>query len=277
MFANTEAFSGFAVDDIDAAREFYGETLGLQTSTEHGLMTLHLAGGRPTLVYPKPEPHAGRLHDPQLQGRRRSRRRRRARRTRRGARALRRHGAGRARHHARRRPVHRLVQGPRRQRARGAAGPIGRDGRGGRQPKRLKWLSPPAARRSAETARRRAAARSRARRAPSVSSRRPWRCTFSASQSWIGATSPRRRSSSRGPMLGLDRLPQLRGDQAAERVAREVAEAAGAPVHVLQAAERVRADLDAEQAPHPVAPRARQVGDGERRPRSARARARSAG
>ena len=54
MFADTKAFSGFAVDDIDTAREFYGNTLGLKTSVEYGLMTLHLAGGRPTLVYPKP-------------------------------------------------------------------------------------------------------------------------------------------------------------------------------------------------------------------------------
>jgi catechol 2,3-dioxygenase-like lactoylglutathione lyase family enzyme len=55
MFANTKAFSGFAVDDVEKAREFYGETLGLKTSEEHGLMTLHLAGDRPTLVYPKPD------------------------------------------------------------------------------------------------------------------------------------------------------------------------------------------------------------------------------
>jgi catechol 2,3-dioxygenase-like lactoylglutathione lyase family enzyme len=54
MFANTKAFSGFAVDDVEKAREFYGETLGLETSEEHGLLTLHLAGDRPTLVYPKP-------------------------------------------------------------------------------------------------------------------------------------------------------------------------------------------------------------------------------
>ena len=53
MFAETKAFSGFAVDDLNAAREFYGETLGLKTSEEHGLMTLHLAGDRDTLVYPK--------------------------------------------------------------------------------------------------------------------------------------------------------------------------------------------------------------------------------
>jgi catechol 2,3-dioxygenase-like lactoylglutathione lyase family enzyme len=55
MFANTKAFSGFAVDDVPKAREFYGETLGLRTSEEHGLLTLHLAGDRDTLVYPKPD------------------------------------------------------------------------------------------------------------------------------------------------------------------------------------------------------------------------------
>jgi catechol 2,3-dioxygenase-like lactoylglutathione lyase family enzyme len=55
MFANTKAFSGFAVDDVPKAREFYGETLGLKTSEEHGLLTLHLAGDRPTIVYPKPD------------------------------------------------------------------------------------------------------------------------------------------------------------------------------------------------------------------------------
>ncbi len=55
MFANTKAFSGFAVDDLEQARQFYGETLGLKTSEEYGLMTLHLAGDRDTLVYPKPD------------------------------------------------------------------------------------------------------------------------------------------------------------------------------------------------------------------------------
>ena len=55
MLADSRAFSGFAVDDLERAREFYGDTLGLRTSEEHGLMTLHLAGDRPTLVYPKPD------------------------------------------------------------------------------------------------------------------------------------------------------------------------------------------------------------------------------
>jgi catechol 2,3-dioxygenase-like lactoylglutathione lyase family enzyme len=54
MFTNTKAFSGFAVDDLERAREFYAQTLGLKTSEEHGLLTLHLAGDRDTLVYPKP-------------------------------------------------------------------------------------------------------------------------------------------------------------------------------------------------------------------------------
>jgi catechol 2,3-dioxygenase-like lactoylglutathione lyase family enzyme len=55
MFAQTKAFSGFAVDDVKKAREFYGETLGLKTTEQYGLMTLHLAGDRDTLVYPKPD------------------------------------------------------------------------------------------------------------------------------------------------------------------------------------------------------------------------------
>jgi catechol 2,3-dioxygenase-like lactoylglutathione lyase family enzyme len=57
MFANTKAFSGFAVDDVQKAREFYGETLGLKTSTldEPGLLSLHIAGDRDTLIYPKPD------------------------------------------------------------------------------------------------------------------------------------------------------------------------------------------------------------------------------
>jgi len=55
MFADTKAFSGFAVDDIEKAREFYGQTLGLRTSEQHGLMTLHIAGDRDTIVYPKPD------------------------------------------------------------------------------------------------------------------------------------------------------------------------------------------------------------------------------
>jgi catechol 2,3-dioxygenase-like lactoylglutathione lyase family enzyme len=55
MFENAKAFSSFAVDDLQKAQEFYGGTLGLRTSEEEGLLTLHLAGERDTLIYPKPD------------------------------------------------------------------------------------------------------------------------------------------------------------------------------------------------------------------------------
>ncbi len=58
MFANTKATNGFAVDDIEAAKKFYGETLGLGfkvMSEEFGVASIQLAGGRDTLVYAKPD------------------------------------------------------------------------------------------------------------------------------------------------------------------------------------------------------------------------------
>jgi predicted enzyme related to lactoylglutathione lyase len=55
MFGNTKAFSGFAVDDIGKAKQFYSETLGLEVTEENDLLTLHIAGDRPILVYPKPD------------------------------------------------------------------------------------------------------------------------------------------------------------------------------------------------------------------------------
>ena len=53
MLGNTKAFSGFSVNDIDAAKRFYGETLGLDVSENDAGLTLHIAGDRPILVYPK--------------------------------------------------------------------------------------------------------------------------------------------------------------------------------------------------------------------------------
>ncbi|HVC42899.1 MAG TPA: VOC family protein [Candidatus Saccharimonadales bacterium] len=55
LLRNSKAFSGFAVNDLDKARAFYGETLGLNTSAQEGLLTLHLAGDRDTLIYFKPD------------------------------------------------------------------------------------------------------------------------------------------------------------------------------------------------------------------------------
>ena len=53
MFKNTKAFSGFAVNDPQKAKEFYGQTLGLYVSEANGLLTLHIAGGTKILAYPK--------------------------------------------------------------------------------------------------------------------------------------------------------------------------------------------------------------------------------
>jgi catechol 2,3-dioxygenase-like lactoylglutathione lyase family enzyme len=56
VFAESKAFSGFAVPDIEQAKQFYGDTLGIEVTEEHGMLTLHLNGGeRPTLIYPKPD------------------------------------------------------------------------------------------------------------------------------------------------------------------------------------------------------------------------------
>jgi catechol 2,3-dioxygenase-like lactoylglutathione lyase family enzyme len=54
MFKDTKAFSGFSAPDIGAARAFYADTLGIEVSEDNGMLILHLAGGRDTLVYPKP-------------------------------------------------------------------------------------------------------------------------------------------------------------------------------------------------------------------------------
>ena len=56
MLADATAFSGFAVDDLDAARRFYAETLGLKVSVldeENGLLELGLGGGLKVLTYLK--------------------------------------------------------------------------------------------------------------------------------------------------------------------------------------------------------------------------------
>ena len=65
LLSDSAAFSGFSVDDIDAARTFYEEVLGLRTSTPGGMpseapgmLQLHLAGGRDVLVYAKGSAHS---------------------------------------------------------------------------------------------------------------------------------------------------------------------------------------------------------------------------
>ena len=54
MLRDSKAFSGFSVNDIPKAKQFYAKTLGLEVSETHGMLTLHLAGGATVLIYPKP-------------------------------------------------------------------------------------------------------------------------------------------------------------------------------------------------------------------------------
>jgi catechol 2,3-dioxygenase-like lactoylglutathione lyase family enzyme len=53
MFKDTKAFSGFSVNDIPRAKQFYADTLGLNVSEEYGMLQLKLATGATVLVYPK--------------------------------------------------------------------------------------------------------------------------------------------------------------------------------------------------------------------------------
>ncbi|QTE28285.1 VOC family protein [Pengzhenrongella sicca] len=55
----SRAFSGFSVDDIPRAREFYAQTLGLEVTESNGMLTLELPGGTRVLIYPK-----GAAHEP---------------------------------------------------------------------------------------------------------------------------------------------------------------------------------------------------------------------
>jgi catechol 2,3-dioxygenase-like lactoylglutathione lyase family enzyme len=53
MFTSTRPFSGFSVDDIPAARKFYGEILGVPLEEEHGHLILQIGDGHHVLAYPK--------------------------------------------------------------------------------------------------------------------------------------------------------------------------------------------------------------------------------
>jgi catechol 2,3-dioxygenase-like lactoylglutathione lyase family enzyme len=56
MFTPVHAFSGFSVDDIDKARSFYSEKLGLTvTDDDMGFIRIVLPGGADVLAYPKPD------------------------------------------------------------------------------------------------------------------------------------------------------------------------------------------------------------------------------
>ena len=53
MLKDSKAFSGFSAGDTHTVKKFYSETLGLDVTESHGLLTLRLAGGNNVLIYPK--------------------------------------------------------------------------------------------------------------------------------------------------------------------------------------------------------------------------------
>ena len=55
MFSPTSAFSGFSVDDLEAAKEFYSATLGLTVDPDGVGARIRLPGGGSVFMYPKPD------------------------------------------------------------------------------------------------------------------------------------------------------------------------------------------------------------------------------
>ena len=55
MLQHSKAFSGFSVNNIQKAKQFYSETLELEVSEnpEMGILTLHIYQGQQIIIYPK--------------------------------------------------------------------------------------------------------------------------------------------------------------------------------------------------------------------------------
>jgi predicted enzyme related to lactoylglutathione lyase len=54
MFRETKAFSGFSTNDLQQAKTFYQQTLGLEVEEQEYMLTLKIAGGNKILIYQKP-------------------------------------------------------------------------------------------------------------------------------------------------------------------------------------------------------------------------------
>ena len=54
MFKDIKAFSSFSVNDLEKAKKFYQDTLGLEVTDNNGLLELRIAGSNPVMIYPKP-------------------------------------------------------------------------------------------------------------------------------------------------------------------------------------------------------------------------------
>ena len=59
MFENSAPFSGFSVDDIDAARTFYTETMEMTVGEDHGMLQLQIRPEVAVLVYPSDQHRPG--------------------------------------------------------------------------------------------------------------------------------------------------------------------------------------------------------------------------
>ena len=53
MLKDSRAFSGYSVNDMEKAKEFYGGTLGLEVSDEPAGLALRIPGRTPVFIYPK--------------------------------------------------------------------------------------------------------------------------------------------------------------------------------------------------------------------------------
>lgn len=53
MLKESSAFQGFSADDLDKAKRFYGQTLGLEVSDEPSGLGVHLGGGKTVFIYTK--------------------------------------------------------------------------------------------------------------------------------------------------------------------------------------------------------------------------------
>lgn len=54
IFKDAKSFSSFSVNDLKKAKQFYGETLGLDVAETPEGLELHLDGGNNVFLYPKP-------------------------------------------------------------------------------------------------------------------------------------------------------------------------------------------------------------------------------
>ena len=54
LFKDSNAFTSFSVKDVQRAKEFYGQTLGIEVSESEEGLQLKLGDGHPVFIYPKP-------------------------------------------------------------------------------------------------------------------------------------------------------------------------------------------------------------------------------